>query len=112
MKSIQKRNDIAERCFLLTEERSFHSRVKVDRDAAFWIAGCLGLSDEETAEFSDEVVAAGVRSIGGRGGFDRIALALDGSGVHVEQLRTRYAIALASESLPPLVFAPVNVLHA
>lgn len=112
MKSIQQRNDIAERYYLQVEERGFHSRAKVDRDAALWIAGRLGLSEAETAAFADDAVAAGVRSTGGRGGFDHLALSIDAAGLHVEELRTRYAIALAAASLPPLVFTAQLVLHA
>lgn len=112
MKSIQHRNDIAERCFLQVEERSFHSRVKIDRDAGLLIAGRLGLSVEEAAGFADDAVAAGLRSPGGRGGFDHLALSLHDAGIHIEELRTRYAIALAVASLPPLDFRTGPVLHA
>ncbi|WP_162246064.1 MULTISPECIES: ATPase inhibitor subunit zeta [unclassified Aureimonas] len=112
MKSIQHRTDMAERSFLLTEERSFHSRAKVDRDAGLWIAGRLGLAETDAAKFAEETVAAGVRSTCGRGGFDYLALMLDDAGLHVEELRTRYAIALAAASLPPLVFSAAPVLHA
>lgn len=114
MKTLQARTDMAERCFLHVEERSFHSRVKVDRDAGLWIAGRLGLSGADAAGFAEDAVTAGLRSSGGRGGFDYLALSLDDAGIHIEALRTRYAVALAAASLPPLVFASASAptLHA
>lgn len=105
MKSIQTHVDVAERSFLMVEERSFYSRAKVDRDAGLWIAARLGLTHGDAEDFAENAVAAGLRSTGGRGGFDHLALSLDGAGLHIEELRTRYAIALAAASLPPLVFA-------
>lgn len=112
MKTIQHRTDLAERSFLLVEERTFHSRVKVDRDAGLWVAGRLGLSGDAAADFAEDVVAAGLRSNGGRGGFDYLALSLDDAGIHIEELRTRFALALAVAFLPPLVFARPQALHA
>ncbi|KQT48885.1 hypothetical protein ASG43_08565 [Aureimonas sp. Leaf454] len=112
MKSIAQRNDMAERCFLMQEERSFRSRAKIDREIGHWIAGRLGLSHESAQDFAEEAVAAGIRSVGGRGGFDHLSRFVDRAGLHVEALRTRYSIALAGASLAPLSLGDADVMLA
>ncbi|KQT82825.1 ATPase inhibitor subunit zeta [Aurantimonas sp. Leaf443] len=99
------RSDIAERSFLLAEERSFHNRAKVDREVGLWAAGRFGLGGEAAARYANGAVQAGVRSATGRGGFDHIAASIGASGINIEELRTRYAMALSAAALPPLAFA-------
>jgi hypothetical protein len=103
------RNEIAEKSFVIREERSFRDRARADRAAGLWIAGRLGLSDQAAESFAAAAVEAGVRAPGGRGGFDHLAGHLARAGVGIEELRTRYAVVMASTDLPEGVLARVEV---
>ena len=98
--SIENRHDVSERQYLLREERSFHSRARADRLVALWAAARMGLGENEALVYADEVVRAGVIAPGGRGGFDRIAADLAAvTSVHIEAIRTQYAIAMAAPAM-------------
>ncbi|WP_062015212.1 ATPase inhibitor subunit zeta [Aureimonas sp. AU4] len=103
--SIDDRHDMAERIFLLREERSFADRAKADRTVGRWAAGLLGLSGEAAETYALDVMRAGVASAGGRGGFDRVLRDLAPLSTHPEAVRTRYAIALLGAVEPIAVAA-------
>ncbi len=100
MQSIELRHQLSERRNALKERRSFCDRARADRLVALWAAGHLNLTDEAADAYADEVVRAGVASPGGRGGFDRIAADLAHTPVHIETIRSRYAIAMADIDRP------------
>ncbi len=99
------RNEIAEKSFVIREERSFHSRARADRDAGLWMAGRMGLDGAAAEEFAATAVEVGVRAPGGRGGFDHLAAYLGQAGINIEELRTRYALVMASAELSAGVLA-------
>lgn len=100
MQTIEIRHELSERRHALEERRSFCDRARADRLVAFWAAGHLGLRGEDADAYADEVVRAGVKAPGGRGGFDRIAADLTATPVHIETIRSRYAIAMADLDRP------------
>ncbi|RIX97963.1 DUF1476 family protein [Aureimonas flava] len=100
MQSIELRHQLSERRHALEERRSFCDRARADRLVALWAAGRLGLGDEAADAYADTVVRAGVNSPGGRGGFERIAADLAATPVHVETIRSHYAIAMADLDRP------------
>ncbi|WP_182083857.1 ATPase inhibitor subunit zeta [Aureimonas sp. ME7] len=98
--SIDERHELSEQHHALRERRSFCDRARADRLVALWAAAKLGLGDAEAEAYADAVVRAGVAAPGGRGGFDRIAADLGPTDVHIETIRTRYAIAMADLAHP------------
>ena len=94
--SIEDRHDIAERTFLMRDERSFRDRARADRQVGLWAATHLGLVEEAAEAYATTVMNAGVVASDGRGGFDKVAADLAGTSFHIEMIRTQYAIAMAS----------------
>ena len=85
---------ITEERFAMRERRSFCDRARADRLVGLWAASHLGLGGDAADAYADTVVKAGVVAPDGRGGFDKIAADLTGTTVHLEAIRTRYAIAM------------------
>ncbi|WP_279482883.1 ATPase inhibitor subunit zeta [Aureimonas sp. SK2] len=106
MQTIELRHELSERRHALEERRSFCDRARADRLVGLWAAGHLGLRDGDAETYADEVVRAGVKAPGGRGGFDRIAADLAATPIHVEAIRSRYAIVMADIDRP---HAPVGM---
>ncbi|WAJ29255.1 ATPase inhibitor subunit zeta [Antarcticirhabdus aurantiaca] len=106
------RNEIAEKSFVIREERSFHSRARADRDAGLWMAGRMGLDAAAAEDFAAAAVEVGVRVPGGRGGFDHLAAYLGQAGINIEELRTRYALVMASAELSDAALAHADSVEA
>jgi hypothetical protein len=100
MQTIELRHELSETRHALQERRSFCDRARADRLVALWAAGHLGLGDDKADAYADQVVRAGVAMPGGRGGFDRIAADLAATPIHIETIRSRYAIAMADLDRP------------
>jgi len=99
MTNLNKANETTERKYFVIEERRFYDRARVDRSAGVLVAHCLGLEGLATDAFADRVVEAGVRSVGGRGGFDYLATQIGACGYGIDKLRLCYA-TLTSGTAP------------
>ncbi|KQQ90315.1 ATPase inhibitor subunit zeta [Aureimonas sp. Leaf324] len=100
MQDIDRLHELSETRHALAERRSFCDRARADRLVGLWAAGHLGLRDDGADAYADAVVRAGVTVPSGRGGFNRIAADLAATPVHVETIRSRYAIAMADLDRP------------
>ena len=100
------RFQMAEECFAMRERRAFCDRARSDRTVGLWAASQLGLSEGAARVYAESIVAAGVTSTDGRGGFDRIAADLSRVMVGVDAIRSRYSAATAEALSAKLEAAP------
>jgi hypothetical protein len=100
------RFQMAEECFAMRERRAFCDRARSDRTVGLWAASQLGLSEGAARVYAESVVAAGVLSADGRGGFDRIAADLSRVMVKVDAIRTQYSAAMAETGPRQIEAAP------
>ncbi|WP_157944639.1 ATPase inhibitor subunit zeta [Mangrovicella endophytica] len=94
MHTIEEHTELSIKSYLRMEERSFYSRAHADWVVGLWAAGQLGHADEAARDYATRIVDAGVRSVGGRGGFDLIAADLRLAVEGLEGLRARYEVAM------------------
>jgi hypothetical protein len=92
------------------ERRALDGRVEVDRVVAAWAAEQLGLSGADIPAYVDKIVAVGIRSPGGRGGFDRIMLDLASTEISVEDLRHRYFLAASKAFVTEVIGLPPSMV--
>ncbi|GGD02986.1 ATPase inhibitor subunit zeta [Aureimonas glaciei] len=89
------RTQLAQRNYVIREERSFYSRAHADLIVGLWAAEQLGIEgDEAIKAYAANILATGVIVPGGRGGFEKLAADLAGTSVSLEQLRARYGQAM------------------
>jgi hypothetical protein len=89
------RTQLAQRNYVIREERSFYSRAHADLIVGLWAAEQLGIEgDEAIKAYAASVLATGVIVPGGRGGFEKLAADLACTSVSLEQLRARYGQAM------------------
>ena len=100
------RFQMAEECFAMRERRAFCDRARSDRTVGLWAASQLGLSEGAARVYAESIVAAGVMSADGRGGFDRVAADLSRVMVEVDAIRTQYTAAMAKAASSQIENAP------
>jgi hypothetical protein len=91
----ERKND-APRPYDGPDRRAKGSRIEADRIVARWIAGRMGLKGHEVEIYVQAILGAGFGDLLGRSGFDRIVRDLRPAGVNVEELRTRYFMAMSA----------------
>ena len=97
---------MAEECFAMRERRAFCDRARSDRAVGLWAASQLGLSEGAARVYAESIVAAGVLSADGRGGFDRVAADLSRVMVEVDAIRMQYTAAMAEAAPARIETAP------
>jgi hypothetical protein len=82
----------------LEERRAKGDRQQADRLVGKWVAGRMGMSKREMEIYTQSIIDAGMADPRGRAGFDRILKTMGTVDINVEELRTRYFLALSGVS--------------
>lgn len=111
-KFMNTRAELAETRFVLAERCDFVMRVKADRQVGFWAASRLDLDEAQSDRYAALVVESSISSKDGRGGFNKIVDDLANLEVHQEQVRTQYAIVLATLKQHPAILQNIQSTKA